>query len=152
MNSRPTSNEKPLSGLVNKPSSEVIYGVFDGEVMRGKDGESYPVLMNYAAKSKLLEGDELELQWPKNGKMIYKRLQRTPRKLATARIVKSGDTYQAFYEGHAYKISPAASQFFKLRAGQRVRIWLPKDSKTHPSRWAAIHSVSKRHQSISEKV
>ena len=68
MDFRPSTNDKPLSGLATKPSSDVIYGVFDGEVMRGKDGESYPVLMNYAAKSKLLEGDELELQWPKKRK------------------------------------------------------------------------------------
>jgi hypothetical protein len=41
---------------------ENIRGIFDGQSMVKEDGEKYPVPDNYASKSKLLEGDGLELK------------------------------------------------------------------------------------------
>ena len=47
--------------LIPKTSTEevsgrVIEGVFDGQMMLGPDGKSYPIPANYASKSKLVEG------------------------------------------------------------------------------------------------
>ena len=38
-------------------TGKVIEGVFDGQIMVGPDGKTYPVPANYASKSKLVEGD-----------------------------------------------------------------------------------------------
>ena len=53
---------------------KVVEGVFDGQIMIGPDGKSYPVPANYASKSKLVEGDILKLTIADDGGFIYKQI------------------------------------------------------------------------------
>jgi hypothetical protein len=69
----PTSSREEVSG-------KIIEGVFDGQVMIGPDGKSYPVPANYASKSKLVEGDILKLTIADDGGFIYKQIGPIPRR------------------------------------------------------------------------
>ena len=53
---------------------KIIEGVFDGQMMLGPDGKSYPIPANYASKSKLVEGDILKLTIADDGSFIYKQI------------------------------------------------------------------------------
>jgi len=55
-------------------SGKIVEGVFDGQIMIGPDGKSYPVPANYASKSKLVEGDILKLTIADDGGFIYKQI------------------------------------------------------------------------------
>ena len=56
-------------------TGRVIEGIFNGEKMIGPDGQLYDVPVNYASKSKLVEGDMLKLIITERGTFVYKQIQ-----------------------------------------------------------------------------
>src|SRR3989338_8200808 len=64
---RPSRRTDPSEG-------EIVEGVFDGLAMIGADGRSYTMPANYAAKSKLVEGDLLKLTILADGTFLYKQI------------------------------------------------------------------------------
>jgi len=121
---------------------KVIEGVFDGERMIGSDGKQYSVPVNYASKSKLVEGDLLKLSVTDQGTMIYKQIQPIDRLRLTGNLEQSdtGD-WTVVVNGKRYKILGASVTYFKGEIGDEVIILIPK---TGQSRWAAVEHIFKK--------
>lgn len=121
---------------------KVIEGVFDGERMIGSDGKQYAVPVNYASKSKLVEGDMLKLSVTDQGTLIYKQIQPIDRLRLTGNLEQS-DTgeWSVMVGGHRYKLLGASVTYFKGEIGDEVIILVPK---TGQSRWAAVEHIFKK--------
>ncbi|KKW34534.1 MAG: 50S ribosomal protein L7/L12 [Candidatus Uhrbacteria bacterium GW2011_GWC2_53_7] len=135
--------------LVNTLSEQ---GVFDGEQMIGSDGESYAVPVNYASKSRLVEGDMLKLTVRGDGAFVYKQIGPIERRRLKARLAwdassgsyvaiedrsDSSDT-KVLADGRVWKLLNASVSYFKGQEGDTVLILVPK---TAPSAWAAVENV-----------
>ncbi|MCX6793135.1 MAG: hypothetical protein NTY12_03840 [Candidatus Falkowbacteria bacterium] len=121
---------------------KTIEGVFDGEKMIGSDGKQYAVPVNYASKSKLVEGDLLKLSVTDQGTMIYKQIQPIDRLRLTGNLEQSdtGD-WTVTVNGKRFKILGASVTYFKGEMGDEVIILVPK---TGQSRWAAVEHIFKK--------
>lgn len=121
---------------------KVIEGVFDGERMVGSDGKQYAVPVNYASKSKLVEGDLLKLSLTDQGTMIYKQIQPIDRLRLTGILEQSATgEWTVSAGGKRYRILGASVTYFKGEANDEVIILIPK---TGQSRWAAVEHIFKK--------
>lgn len=121
---------------------KVIEGVFDGERMIGADGKQYIVPINYASKSKLVEGDLLKLSVTEQGNMIYKQIAPVDRLRLSGFLEQSttGDwTVQA--GNRRFRLLGASVTYFKGEAGDEVVVLVPK---TGEARWAAVEHIFKK--------
>ncbi len=121
---------------------KVIEGVFDGERMIGADGKQYIVPVNYASKSKLVEGDLLKLSVTDQGTMIYKQIAPIDRLRLSAILEKSatGD-WTAAAGNRRFRVLPASVTYFKGEHGDEAVVLVPK---TGESRWAAVEHIFKK--------
>lgn len=117
---------------------QVIEGIFDGENMVAKKGDSYPVPSNYASKSKLVEGDKLKLTIQPNGAFVYKQIELIPRKLVTGKLILEGSQYKALCDKKTYCVLYASVTFFKARVGDEIVVTVPEDENAN---WAAIENI-----------
>lgn len=121
---------------------KVIEGVFDGEKMVGSDGKQYIVPINYASKSKLVEGDLLKLSITDQGTMIYKQIAPIDR-LRLSGVLEQSATgeWTALAGTRRFRVLGASVTYFKGENGDEVVILVPK---TGESRWAAVEHVFKK--------
>jgi hypothetical protein len=117
---------------------KVVEGVFDGQVMIGPDGKSYPVPANYASKSKLVEGDILKLTIADDGGFIYKQIGPVMRKQVIGTLVQHDGTYYVETNGKEYRILLASVTYFRLTEGNQVTIIIPEDNPD--ATWAAVEA------------
>lgn len=127
----PTSSREEVSG-------KVIEGVFDGQVMIGPDGKSYPVPANYASKSKLVEGDILKLTIADDGGFIYKQIGPVARKQVIGTLVQHDGAYYVEASGREYRILLASVTYFRINVGDQVTIIVPEDAPD--ATWAAVEA------------
>ena len=127
----PRGNTEDISG-------KVIEGVFDGQVMIGPDGKSYPIPANYASKSKLVEGDILKLTIADDGSFIYKQINQVPRKQVIGTVTQHDGVYYVEANGQEYRILLASVTFFKIAEGDQVTIIIPEDATD--ASWAAVEA------------
>ena len=120
-------------------TGKVIEGVFDGQVMIGPDGKSYPVPANYASKSKLVEGDILKLTIADDGGFIYKQIGPIPRKQLIGTLVQHDGAYYVEVQGREYRILLASVTYFKIELGGQVTIIVPADNPD--ATWAAVEAA-----------
>lgn len=121
---------------------KVIEGVFDGEKMIGADGKQYIVPVNYASKSKLVEGDLLKLSITDQGTMIYKQIAPIDRLRLSAILEKSATgEWTAAAGNRRFRLLPASVTYFKGEHGDESVILVPK---TGESRWAAVEHIFKK--------
>jgi len=137
------SERGETDGILERLQAErVIEGVFDGEQMIGSDGEAYAVPVNYASKSRLVEGDILKLTVRGDGAFIYKQIGPMERRRIQARLAwdASSGSYVAIDADNdrVWKLLNASVSFFKGHEGDTVLILVPK---TAPSTWAAVENV-----------
>ena len=125
-------------GSTEDISGKVIEGVFDGQVMIGPDGKSYPIPANYASKSKLVEGDILKLTIADDGSFIYKQINQVPRKQVIGTVTQHDGVYYVEANGQEYRILLASVTFFKISEGDQVTIIVPED--TTDATWAAVEA------------
>ena len=126
-------SEEVLSG------SKFIEGIFNGEKMVGPDGKEYDVPVNYASKSKLVEGDGLKLTITANGSFIYKQIKPIERDRLVATLEQEDDsTYYAVIDDQRWKLLTASVTYFKGNPGDEVIILTPKGMK---SKWAAVENI-----------
>lgn len=118
---------------------KIVEGVFDGQVMIGPDGKSYPVPANYASKSKLVEGDILKLTIADDGGFIYKQIGPIPRKQIIGTLVQHDGVYYVEANGHEYRILLASVTYFRLNIGDQVTIIIPEDNPE--ATWAAVEAA-----------
>ncbi|MCK5475313.1 MAG: hypothetical protein KAI71_01880 [Candidatus Pacebacteria bacterium] len=132
----------------NSEASQIIEGTFDGEKMIGLDGKKYPVPVNYASKSKLIEGDLLKLTITEDGRFLYKQISPADRRQIIGTILKdSNDRYYALSEGRKYNVLLASLTYFKAEEGNEVTLVVPKEKI---SQWAAIEAVMENTGDIKE--
>ena len=120
-------------------SGKVVEGVFDGQVMIGPDGKSYPVPANYASKSKLVEGDILKLTIADDGGFIYKQIGPIPRKQIIGTLVQHDGAYYVEAQGREYRILLASVTYFRINIGDQVTIIIPAENPD--ATWAAVEAA-----------
>lgn len=121
---------------------KVIEGVFDGEKMVGADGKQYIVPINYASKSKLVEGDLLKLSITDQGTMIYKQIAPIDRLRLSGVLEQSATGEWTVSAGNRrFRILGASVTYFKGENGDEAVVLVPK---TGESRWAAVEHVFKK--------
>ena len=119
-------------------TGRVIEGIFDGQVMAGPDGKSYPVPANYASKSKLVEGDILKLTIADDGGFIYKQIERVPRRQIIGTLGQHDGAYYVEANGREYRILLASITYFRIASGDQVTIVIPEDNAN--ATWAAVEA------------
>lgn len=118
-------------------TGKVIEGTFDGQNMIGSDGKSYPVPVNYASKSKLVQHDGLKLTIGDDNALIYKQIHPVNRrKLIGTLHLREGNFYVEA-GGHDYRVLSASVTYYKAQPGQQVAIVIADDLDAE---WAAIES------------
>ena len=129
----------PRKKSIDSGASQIIEGAFDGEKMIGLDGKKYPIPVNYASKSKLIEGDLLKLTITEDGSFVYKQISPAERRKIIGTIMKdSGGKFYVSSEGRKYNVLLASLTYFKAEEGDEVTIIVPKEKM---SKWAAIEAV-----------
>lgn len=118
---------------------KVIEGVFDGQIMIGPDGKSYPVPANYASKSKLVEGDILKLTIADDGGFIYKQIGPVARRQIIGTLVQHDGAYYVEANGREYRILLASVTYFRINIGDQVTIIVPEDNPE--ATWAAVEAA-----------
>ncbi|MFH0821099.1 MAG: hypothetical protein V1908_04985 [Candidatus Peregrinibacteria bacterium] len=124
----------PSSGAVGK----VIEGVFDGQNMVDKKGNTFPVPANYASKSKLIPGDVLKLTVTEEGKFLYKQIGPVERKTVIGPLVHKDGQYMILANGKAYRVLLASVTYFRAAVGDEVALIIPMKED---SEWGAIEAV-----------
>lgn len=123
----------------NLEASQIVEGTFDGEKMVGLDGKTYPIPVNYASKSKLIEGDLLKLTITEDGSFVYKQISPADRRKIIGIIMKdAAGKYYVSSEGRKYKVLLASLTYFKAKEGDEVTLVVPREKI---SKWAAIEAV-----------
>lgn len=119
-------------------AGEYIEGVFNGEVMIGQDGRTYPVPPNYASKSKLVAGDVLKLTIAEDGTFIFKQIGPVERQKLIASLEQDGQRFVAVVDNRHYNLLTAAVTYYHAKPGDRLTIVVPKES---PADWAAVENL-----------
>ncbi len=110
----------------NSGDEKIIEWVFTGEEMLGADKNNYPVPVNYASKSKLVQGDKMKLTIDRAGKMMYKQILPIERDTKTGLLTKDKGRYQVVADGVTYNVLTAAVTHFKADIGDSITILIPK--------------------------
>ncbi|MFH1456892.1 MAG: hypothetical protein ABIF17_02115 [Patescibacteria group bacterium] len=124
--------------------SQIIEGVFDGQQMIGSDGKQYSVPVNYASKSKLVEGDILKLTIAQDGSFVFKQIGPIDRIRLKGILIYDNETdgYRVMTEdGKNFKLLTASVTYFKGEPGDEVVILVPKNSE---ATWSALENVVKK--------
>ena len=129
----------PRTTTGDAPVGKVIEGVFDGQKFIDADGKEYPVPVNYASKSKLVEGDILKLTIADDGRFIYKQINQIERKQIIGTLTQHDGTYYVEAGGKEYRILLASVTYFKLLEGSQVTIIVPSDNPD--ATWAAVEAA-----------
>ena len=118
---------------------KIIEGFFNGESMISSEGKEYLVPVNYASKSKLVEGDILKLTIASDGSFIYKQIGPVSRKRLVGRLVQdTSGQYFVLAKGRSYKVLLASVTYFKAKSGDEVTILVPQKKE---AQWAAIENL-----------
>jgi hypothetical protein len=124
---------------VDEVAGKVVEGVFDGQIMIGPDGKTYPVPANYASKSKLIEGDILKLTIADDGGFIYKQIGPVARRQVIGTLVQHDGAYYVEVAGQEYRVLLASVTYFKAKVGDQISIIIPEDNRD--AEWAAIEAA-----------
>jgi len=136
-----TSSEGEISEIAKFENGEkIIEGVFNGEKMVGPDGEEYAIPVNYASKSKLVEGDIMKLTITNIGKFIYKQIGPVIRKRLIGKLIfdEEKQLWFAKHDGKQYKILTASVTFYKGKPGDEVIILIPEGNHCD---WGAVENI-----------
>ncbi len=118
-------NTKWLNSYLSD-DSKIIEGLFTWVDMLWSDWNKYPIPVNYASKSKLVQWDKMKLTIEPSGKMLYKQIAPIPREMKTGLVVKEKDKYQVVAEGQTYDLLTAAVTHFKANIWDKVTIIIPE--------------------------
>ena len=122
-------------------AGKIIHGEFDGEHMKGEDGQLYPVPANYASKSKLVEGDKLKLAIEPDGAFVYKQVGPIDRtRVRGVFDINEQGQYVVKSEDKEYRLLLASVTFYHIDRGDTVTILLPAEGKAV---WGAVENVIK---------
>ena len=134
-----TGEDEVPRGSSEDVAGKVIEGVFDGQVMIGPDGKTYPVPANYASKSKLIEGDILKLTIADDGGFIYKQIGPVARRQLIGTLLQHDGAYYVEVSGREYRVLLASVTYFRAKVGDQVSIIVPEDNRE--AEWAAVEAA-----------
>jgi hypothetical protein len=126
------------SGEINV---KVIEGVYDGENMIGPDGKKYSMPVNYASKSKLVEGDIMKLTILANGTFVYKQIAPMDRARVVAQLKKSGESFVAVSGDNQWRLLTASVTYYRGQEGDEVTLLIPAFGG---STWAAVDNIMRK--------
>jgi hypothetical protein len=130
-------------------AGKIINGEFDGEHMKGDDGQLYPVPANYASKSKLVEGDKLKLAIEPDGAFVYKQIGPKDRtRVRGVFDINEQGQYVVKSDDKEYRLLLASVTFYHIDRGDTVTILLPAEGKAV---WGAVENVIKAGSKKSDK-
>lgn len=130
-------------------AGKIIHGEFDGEHMKGEDGQLYPVPANYASKSKLVEGDKLKLAIEPDGAFVYKQIGPIDRtRVRGVFDINEQGQYVVKTDDKEYRLLLASVTFYHIDRGDTVTILLPAEGKAV---WGAVENVIKAGSKKGEK-
>lgn len=111
---------------------KIIEGIYDGEKMIDKDGENFPVPVNYASKSKLVPGDALKLTINDDGSFVYKQIGPVERKQVVGTLTYEDGQYKVIAGKKTYKVLLASVTYYKAEIGDKVTLIIPeKEGSEH---------------------
>lgn len=122
----------------NSEEEKIVEGVFTWEEMLWVDNHKYPVPVNYASKSKLVQWDRLKLTIEPSGRMLYKQIKPIERETKVWLLTKEQGKFQVISEWLTYNVLTAAVTHFKAEIGDSVSIIVPTWKNAN---FAAIESV-----------
>ncbi len=122
----------------NSWDSKIIEWIFTWEEMLGSDSNVYPVPVNYASKSKMVQWDKLKLTIESNWKMIYKQIEPIERDIKTWLLTKEKEKYQVISDWQTYNVLTAAVTHFKWNIWDTISILIPSWKE---ATFAAIDSI-----------
>ena len=108
-----------------------IFGLFDGEDMVTPEGVGYEVPPNYAAKSKLVYGDNLSM-YTEGNRVLFKQVGKEPRERHQGEVTKEGDVWYVSVKGRQFVLSSAAMAFNNIEPGAKIWVLLPEDNENVP--------------------
>lgn len=123
--------------------SKIIEWVFTWEDMLWVDNHKYPVPVNYASKSKLVQWDRLKLTIEQNWRMLYKQIKPIEREIKVWLLTKDQWKFQVISEWVIYNVLTAAVTHFKAEIGDSVSVVVPAWKQAN---FAAIEAVLPKNQ------
>ncbi len=133
------SQASPLpSAIRGDEEGKVIIGAFDGQGMVDENGETYPVPVNYASKSKIVVGDKMKLTITPSGKFIYKQIGPVNRVNVLGPLTCENGQYKVLSGGKEYFVLTASVTFHKAKIGDEISILLPEGVD---AKWGALDAV-----------
>lgn len=118
--------------------SKIIEWVFTWEEMLWVDNHKYPVPVNYASKSKLVQWDRLKLTIEPNWRMLYKQIKPIERETKVWLLTKDQWKFQVVSEWATYNVLTAAVTHFKAEIWDSVSVVVPAWKQAN---FAAIEAV-----------
>jgi len=120
----------------------IIEGWFNGEKMVGPDNQLYDVPVNYASKSKLVEGDQLKLIITANGSFVYKQIKPVERQRLVGILEQTPiGEYLASLDNRHWRLLTASVTYYHGELGDEVVILAPKNGQAV---WAAVDNIVKK--------
>jgi len=119
-------------------NSKIVEWVFTWEEMLGSDWNKYPIPVNYASKSKMVQWDKLKLIIDSGGKMTYKQIAPIEREVRTWLVTDNKWKFQVVCEWDVYDLLTAAVTHFKAEIWDSISVLLPKWKQAS---FAAIDAV-----------
>jgi len=104
---------------------KIVEWVFTWIDMLDCENNRYPVPVNYASKSKLVQWDKLKLIISLNWQMTYKQISPIERETQVWLLTKEQWKYQVISNWEAYDVLTAAVTHFKWEIWDKVLIILP---------------------------
>ena len=115
-----------------------IEGAFDGEFMVCTDGRKFSVPANYAAKSRLVYGEQLKM-FEDGGKTLFKQMSKVEKEKPEAVLNKKEGKWYAITKTGTYKVLDVAANFNNAKVGDKAVIILPKGNAGVP--FAALEKI-----------
>jgi len=122
----------------NDENNKIVEWVFTWEQMLWSDGKNYPIPVNYASKSKMVQWDKLKLTIDLHWKMTYKQISPIQREIKTGLVTKDEWKFQVVCWWDTYDLLTAAVTHFKAEIWDSITVLLPKWKKAS---FAAIEAV-----------
>ena len=119
-------------------NNKIIEWVFTWDQMLWADGKNYPIPVNYASKSKMVQWDKLKLIIDWAWKMTYKQISPIEREIKTGLVTKDQGKFQVVCEWNTYDLLTAAVTHFKVEIWDTISVLLPKGKQAS---FAAIEAV-----------
>jgi len=118
-----------------------ITGIYNGDYMVSSDGQKHDVPKNYAAKSLLVNGDELKMM-EQDGKVAFKIVNKVPRKKIEGLLSKKDGRYVILSDSGTFNLLKTAVEFRNIKQGEWILAVIPETGSAN--NFAAVDKIIKK--------